>query len=79
MMGLLDGLEPHKKIRPCRVRTILNELEPKDQATLSTALKSIEMWGSKTLSNALKIRGILLSDSAISNHRRGACSCEKID
>jgi len=78
-MGLLDGLEPHKKARNCRVRTVLAELDKKDVATLETALKSPDLWGAKTLSNALKIRGVLLSDNAISNHRKGACSCGKID
>jgi hypothetical protein len=78
-MGLLDGLEPHKKTRPCRVRTVLAELDKKDAEILLTALKSPDLWPAKSLSNALKIRGILLSDNGVSNHRKGACSCGKID
>ena len=78
-MGLLDGLEPHKKSRPCRVRTVLAELDKKDAEILQTALKSPDLWGAKTLSNALKIRGVLLSDNAVTNHRKGACSCGKMD
>lgn len=78
-MGLLDGLEPHKKSRPCRVRTVLAELDKKDADILRTALKSPDLWPSRTLSNALKIRGVLLSDNAVTNHRKGACSCGKID
>lgn len=78
-MGLLDGLEPHKKERPCRVRTLLAELDTKDAATLTSALKSPDLWQARTLSMALKQRGVLLSDNAIANHRKGACSCGKID
>ena len=78
-MGILDGLQPHQKSRPCRVRTLMAELDKKDAATLDTALKSPDLWPAKTLSNALKIRGVLLSDNGISNHRKGACSCGKID
>lgn len=78
-MGLLDGLEPTKKARPCRVRTVLGELDKKDAAILATALLSVDLWPSKTLSNALKQRGVLLSDNAITHHRSGSCSCGKID
>lgn len=78
-MGLLDGLEPHKKARNCRVRSWLGELEQKDADILASALKSPDLWPAKTLSNALKQRGVLLSDSAITHHRSQACSCGKID
>lgn len=78
-MGLLDGLEPHKRVRPCRVRSILEQLEGKDVAILSSALQSPELWPAKTLSNALKQRGLVVSDSAISGHRKGSCSCGKIE
>ncbi len=78
-MGLLDGLEPQKKERPCRVRTLLTELDKKDADILRTAVMSVDLWGAKTLSVALKQRGVLVSDSAITNHRKGGCSCGKID
>jgi hypothetical protein len=78
-MGLLEGLEPYIKDRPCRVRTLVAELDQKDVDILLTALKSPDVWPAKTLSNALKIRGVLISDNAISQHRKGACSCGKID
>jgi len=78
-MGLLDGLEPEKRVRPCRVRSILSELDKKDAEILSAALNAVESWAAKTLSNALKMRGVVLSDGAIASHRRGSCSCGKID
>jgi hypothetical protein len=78
-MGLLDGLEPQKTVRPCRVRSILAQLDDKDVDILDSALKSPELWPAKTLSNALKQRGLVVSDGAISGHRKGSCSCGKID
>jgi hypothetical protein len=78
-MGLLDNLEPHKKARNCRVRTILAELDKDDSQTLTTCLLSPDLWPAKTLSVALRQRGLLLSDSAITHHRSQACSCGKID
>lgn len=78
-MGLLDDLEPHIKERPCRVRTVLGSLEKDDADILRQALRSPDVWAAKGLSNALKVRGLLLSDNAIAGHRKGACSCGKID
>jgi hypothetical protein len=78
-MGLLDGLEPHKKARNCRIRAVLVTLEKKDVEILQNALNQPEIWTAKGLSNALKVRGLLVSDNVISNHRKGACSCGKID
>lgn len=78
-MGLLDGLEPQKKSRPCRVRSVMAELDVKDAAVLSTAIQSPDLWPARTLSNALKQRGVLLSDSAVTHHRSGGCSCGKIN
>lgn len=78
-MGLLEGLEPGKQIRPCRVRTVLAQLDAKDAAILLTAINDANTWAIRTLSNALKQRGIQLSDSALTAHRRNSCSCEKID
>lgn len=78
-MGLLDGISPHQKSRPCRVRTVMNELDKDDANTLTNCLLSPDLWPARTLSVALKQRGLLLSDNAIGNHRKGACSCGKID
>lgn len=77
-MGLLDGLEVPQRNRPCRVRTVLAELEPKDSKILADAIASPD-WAARTLSMALKERGLMLSDSAISSHRKKMCSCGRID
>ena len=78
-MGLLDGLEPHIRARSCRVRTVLASVGEKDADILTKAVNDADTWTAKGLSNALKVRGVLVSDNAISQHRKGACSCGKID
>ena len=76
---MLDGLQPPKRVWNCRVRSVLETLDAKDKKILETALASLELWPARTLSNELKRRGVALSDSAIAIHRKGACSCGKID
>lgn len=74
-MGLLDGLEPPVKRDSCRVRTILESLEKKDQEILNNALADEITWKAKTLSDSLKQRGLQIVDTGISRHRRQLCSC----
>lgn len=76
---MLDGLQPPKRVFSCRVRSVLETLEAKDKKILETALASVDLWPARTLSNELKKRGLVLSDSAISTHRKTACSCGRID
>lgn len=75
---MLEGLSPSKIEWPCRVRTLLAELDEKDAAILSAAILDWELWAASTLSKELKKRGIVLSDNAITRHRKGYCSCLKI-
>lgn len=78
-MGLLDDLGMPERIRPCRVRTVLEtHLDDKDAEILRKAIASPD-WPARTLSVALKQRGVFLSDTAIATHRKGMCSCGKID
>lgn len=72
---MLEDLKPPVRQFPCKVRTVLAELEPKDQEILVNALKSVDLWPAKTLSNALKARNVQLVDSTINRHRDGLCSC----
>jgi hypothetical protein len=76
---MLDGLQPPQRIYNCRVRSVLETLDAKDKKILETALDSLDLWPVRTLSIELKRRGLVLSDSAIANHRRGSCSCGKIN
>ena len=76
-MGLLDDLELPQKIWPCRVRTIYNEFDKKDQTIFEGAILD-NNWKASTLSKALAVKGIIIAGSAITRHRQKECSCSKI-
>ncbi len=76
-MGLLDDLAPHKQVRPCRVRTVLGQLEESDKKILQTALVDDVKWPDHTLYKALKRLNISISADAINRHRTKVCSCLK--
>jgi hypothetical protein len=76
---MLDGLEPPKRVFSCRVRSVLETLDDKDKKIFEVAIQSFDLWPARTLSNALKQRGLVLSDGAIAQHRKGSCSCGKIN
>jgi hypothetical protein len=76
---MLDGLQPPKRVFNCRVRSVLVTLDAKDKKILESAIASADLWPARTLSNALKQRGMVLSDGAIAQHRKGSCSCGKIN
>lgn len=77
-MGMLDDLTPPERQYNCKVRETLLELEQKDRDVLSGAIDDAKSWPARTLSNALKGRGIHLADVTIARHREGICSCSKI-
>lgn len=75
-MSLLDGLTPPKnKALYCKVDLTLKELDSSDKQVLTDALANIELWGSRTLSIALRKRGIELADTTIAKHRKQQCTC----
>lgn len=74
---MLEGLTPEIKIPSCRVRTILETLEPKDQKILREALTD-GRWTGNSLSKALNSRGIKVGDKVITKHMIGGCSCSTI-
>jgi len=76
-MGLLDSLEPKRRMTPCRVRTVLSELDEKDVEKLTAALADEKGWPHYTLSKTLRPMGVLISADAITRHRTGVCSCSK--
>jgi hypothetical protein len=71
---MLEGLAPPTKASPCKVRELLESLEPKDQEILKAALID-PAWAHLTLTNSLKERGIAISESPVRKHRLGRCSC----
>jgi hypothetical protein len=73
---MLEGLEPPKsKSVYCKVSQTLEKLEDNDAAILIAALADVDRWGAKTLQNALRERGLSLSDTTIAKHRNKTCAC----
>jgi hypothetical protein len=60
----------------CKVRTILESLDSKDQSILVDALAN-EQWTGNSLSRELTARGIAISEKPIMLHRRKECSCAR--
>jgi hypothetical protein len=76
VIQLLEGLKPppNKSIY-CRLSQVLAELDKADSEILGQAVSDEQSWPAKTLANALKERGLSLSDTTISKHRRKLCAC----
>jgi len=73
---MLEGLEPPKsKSVYCKVAQTLEKLDENDSKILSAALQDIDRWAAKTLQNALRERGLSLSDTTITKHRNKTCAC----
>jgi hypothetical protein len=71
---MLEGLEPPTKIGACKVRTLMQSLEPKDQVILKEAIDNPD-WPTLTLAEALTKRGLLISESPLRKHRARRCTC----
>lgn len=74
---MLENLEPKVKILPCRVRTTIQALDPKDATILESAIVDPK-WTPHNLSLALFERGLSLSDKSIKKHRIQQCSCKQL-
>jgi len=77
-LGILDSLEPPRRQTPCRIRTVLAELDETDKGKLKAALLDFNNWPAYTLYKSLNSLGVSVSADAITRHRTGACSCLKI-
>jgi hypothetical protein len=73
---MLEGLTPPKKQPACKVRSVIESLEAKDQEILKKALADAE-WPHSTLTHELNKRGIEISEQPVRIHRLGRCSCSK--
>ena len=71
---MLEGLTPPVRLGPCKVRALLESLEPKDQEILKEAVASPD-WPTVTLSEALTKRGLIISESPLRKHRAKRCTC----
>ena len=72
---MLEGLEPPKKSYYCKVGSVLAGLDVEDTQIFLKALADETTWPAWSLSQALKAKGVQLSDGPIRNHRRGSCRC----
>lgn len=73
---MLEGLEPPKnKAVYCKVFDTLAKLDKTDYKILSDALSNVTIWPAKTLSNALRSKGVELADTTIGKHRNKNCAC----
>ena len=73
---MLEGLEPQARKSSCKVRTILESLDAKDQVILVNAINN-ESWKAPALARELTARGIAISEKPILAHRRKVCSCAR--
>jgi hypothetical protein len=73
---MLENLQLPAKQYSCRVKTVLSELDSKDQKILADAVMSPK-WPIGTLENSLRKLEIMLSYSSIKRHRTKGCSCWK--
>lgn len=76
-MGILDNLEPRKRVYSCRVRTVLTELDDADRKILEAAIADTDSWSNNGLADSLRKRGIDLKSEPIRQHRMGSCSCSR--
>ena len=75
---MLENLEPPVKRLPCKVRELLETLEPGDAEILEAAVMDSAKWKIKTLADELNNRGVEISENPLSKHRARKCSCWKI-
>lgn len=73
---MLEGLTPPVKLGACKIRTIHDAIEPKDQEMLKQALAN-PLWTHSGLARELTDRGLPISDQALRTHRLGRCTCAR--
>lgn len=62
---------------PCTVKEVLESLEKNDREDLEKALEDRSIMGT-SITNVLKRRGFNISAHTVQRHRRGGCSCDRI-
>jgi len=72
---MLENLQiPQSTMRNCKVAAIATTLDAKDKAILLEAIAN-PAWAIKTLARELGKRGIHLSDTPLTSHRKMICAC----
>ena len=73
---MLEGLTPPKnKAVYCKVAQVMEDLEESDVQILQNALADTERWKNKTLSSALRTKGLSIADTTLAKHRAKTCAC----
>lgn len=73
---MLEDLTPPSKLfGSCKVATIGATLSEQDREILFKAIADVDNWPVKSLARELRQRGLQLSDTPITNHRKRACAC----
>jgi hypothetical protein len=73
---VLEGLKPPKsKSEYCKIDLTLKDLSKGDAQILLDAIANTDLWGAKTLSNALREKGLSIADTTITKHRKKICAC----
>ena len=66
---------PPVRRTPCKVRTILEQLDENDRGILVKALADDDAWSGNALGRALSQRGLVITEKPIRKHRNRECSC----
>ena len=61
---MLENLIPPSRKKPCKVRTLLEDLEPGDREILEAAVMDYKKWQVRTLTDELRKLGLNISDLA---------------
>lgn len=73
---MLEGLTPPpNKAVYCKVDLMAQELDEADRKIFMAAIDDSETWGARTLTNALRQRGLSIADTTVTKHRVKACAC----
>jgi hypothetical protein len=76
---MLEGLTPPSNHRgSCKVAIVAETLSDKDAEILFAAIADKENWPIKTLSKALQIKGLRISDTPLTSHRAQTCVCYRV-
>lgn len=72
---MLEDMRPPVRRTPCKVRTILEQLDDNDRDILVKALADYDAWSGNSLARALSQRGLVITEKPIRKHRNRECSC----
>lgn len=77
VVKMLEGLTPKSRLYPCKVRSILEDLNEADHKILVEALEN-PVWTTSNLAAALNERGLKISRFSLDSHKGKVCSCWRI-